>query len=207
MARILIVDDNADLADNLAEILELAGHRCTTVGSVEAFAREWPRGPWSAVVCDMMLTDGTGCDVVAATRGSDGPPPVVLWTAYADDGRVEEALAAGALTRLRKPCDLERVVEFVERLCDEAAPGAAVCVDDPAQRIAVVDAVLDVTPWRPYVGAAGRRPLASPSGWTTAAVIAVAGAHVPGDVPGARRIELPAAASRYLAEHLSTAVS
>ena len=162
MGTILIVDDNLDLADNLGEILSLAGHACTLAPSVAAATDALARARCDVAVVDMALPDGTGLAVVRAAVAADPPVPVVVWTAYTEDARVHAAVAAGAVCHVGKPCCLDTLVPLLDRLADPDADPVAIAMTTPCLRAAAVASLVERTPWRPFAALAENRPLPPP---------------------------------------------
>jgi two-component system phosphate regulon response regulator PhoB len=69
MALILIIDDEADLVDNLRYNLEREGYTTMTAGTKEAATAALQRDPVpDLVVLDLMLPDGSGTDVCRRLR-------------------------------------------------------------------------------------------------------------------------------------------
>jgi len=104
-ANVLVVDDNQDLAENIAEILALRGFAPTIAASAEeALPKALPDGP-SLVVTDYRLPGMTGAELVRRIRAQRGAVRAVVISAYTDDNTVAAAREAGA-EFLSKPVDL-----------------------------------------------------------------------------------------------------
>ncbi|MFC7206624.1 ATP-binding protein [Comamonas endophytica] len=108
--RMLVVDDNRDAADSLAEILRLLGYRVSTAydgrSALEAALRDKP----SAVFLDIGMPDMDGPSVLRALRALPGGKAIhaTAVTGYgAGDERAERPDFAGFDTRLLKPVALE----------------------------------------------------------------------------------------------------
>lgn len=116
MPRVLIVEDNAALADNLAEILQGGGVESQVAHTAEE-ALEIARGErFDGVVTDLRLPGMSGLELLTALRLSGHRVPVILVTAFADERTVDQAEQAGALEVLPKPVDLVRFEELVQEL-------------------------------------------------------------------------------------------
>ncbi|MBX3268904.1 MAG: response regulator [Sandaracinaceae bacterium] len=128
--RILVVDDNVDLAENVAEALELAGARTELAASGrEALARLAANPPYDLVLTDMRMPDVSGLELIRALRARDPATPVIVMTAYTRGADLDEARERGALEVLEKPIDLGAVMALVERLRD---PVRVLVVEDDA---------------------------------------------------------------------------
>jgi CheY-like chemotaxis protein len=111
--RVLVVDDNADAAESLGEIVKLLGH------TVE-LAYDGPRAlemaranPPDVVLCDIGLPGMTGYDVAKRLRaaGHDGVQLIAV-SGYAQPEDVKRALEAGFDRHVAKPVN----VALIERL-------------------------------------------------------------------------------------------
>ena len=102
-ARVLVVDDEADLLATYVRLLRTQGYEVATASScataLAAMARERP----SLVISDLRLADGDGLEVVRAARRGASPPPVIVVTGYPSNEQREAALAAGATAFFAKP--------------------------------------------------------------------------------------------------------
>jgi two-component system response regulator GlrR len=114
-ARILLVDDDADLLRLLAMRLQAAGHEILTAGSGEQalalLAVERPR----LVITDMRMPGMDGNALFEAIRASNPGLPVIILTAH---GTIPDAVAAtnrGVFGYLTKPYEPKALLEQVER--------------------------------------------------------------------------------------------
>jgi DNA-binding response OmpR family regulator len=101
---VLIVDDNQDLAENIAEILALKGFTTEIATSAEeALPMALPDGP-GILVTDFRLPGMTGADLVREIRQTRQALRAVVISAYTDEKTIAAARSAGA-DFLPKPVD------------------------------------------------------------------------------------------------------
>lgn len=125
---ILIVDDDVDNRELLAEFLEYAGYHARTCGTgreAHAVLDEWPHP--CLVLADVHMADIDGRTFVQQLRRREGMAdlPVVFVTGVDSTrlGPMREAV-------LTKPVDLDVLVKLVSNHCDDGhcdagdAPGA-----------------------------------------------------------------------------------
>lgn len=115
MAKILIVEDNADNMKLFRAVLTLRGHAVTGLpggeGLVDTVAGERPE----MILLDIQLPGADGYQLLALLRGAlPALPPVVALTAHAMSGDRERALVAGFDGYLTKPIDVATFGETVE---------------------------------------------------------------------------------------------
>lgn len=120
MTAILLIEDDAALADLLTRSLRAHGHQVTVAVDAESAATELDRGlrP-SLVLLDLNLPGETGWSLVDRPdlHGPDAPPIVVVSAMAVDPTRLREAGLAGYLP---KPFALETLLATVTRLASSA---------------------------------------------------------------------------------------
>jgi diguanylate cyclase (GGDEF)-like protein len=125
-ARVLVVDDEADVRNVIARILEEHGHAVACAETLDDATARLAIGGIDVVLCDLRLGAADGLDLVRSIAGLAGGPATVAVTGIADPLVVSAALAAGACGYVTKPfkaCDvviavqqaLRRRVEDAER--------------------------------------------------------------------------------------------
>jgi DNA-binding response OmpR family regulator len=108
MSHLLIVEDEAHLADGLRFNLEAEGHSVDVVGDGEsAIQRLLKSGEkFDAVVLDVMLPGAHGFEVASELRKAKNYVPVLMLTARGRPEDVLQGFAAGADDYLPKPFEL-----------------------------------------------------------------------------------------------------
>jgi len=107
-AQVLVVDDEADHAEVMAEALRRLGHVCTLVHSRESAVDELTHGQFDLVVTDLKMEDETaGFDVLAAARDHQPQAETIVVTAHGDVPTAIEAVKRGAFDFIEKPIDLD----------------------------------------------------------------------------------------------------
>ncbi len=113
MRTYLVVDDNRDFAENLAEILRDRGDEVEIAASgPEAVAVARARR-FDAVLTDMRMPLMGGAEVVNELRRTDPGVPAMVITADAGDDALEAARREGLLAVLSKPVDVPRLLELL----------------------------------------------------------------------------------------------
>jgi len=109
VSRILIVEDEAHLADGLRYNLEAEGHQVDIDGDgQQALDRLLEnRGRYDAVVLDVMLPGKDGFSVVKELRTAGQYVPVLMLTARSRPADVLQGFEAGADDYLPKPFELQ----------------------------------------------------------------------------------------------------
>ncbi|MBM9503288.1 response regulator transcription factor [Streptomyces sp. KK5PA1] len=139
--RILVVDDEPDLAEVLSGVLEYEGWQVRTAGDVAGAVAEARAFRPDAVVLDVMLPDGDGLSVLKQLR-AEQPEVCVLFLTARDS--VEDRIAgitAGGDDYVTKPFSLEEVLARLRGLLRRA--GMTRAREHGAAVLAVGDLVMD----------------------------------------------------------------
>ncbi|HET6438742.1 MAG TPA: ATP-binding protein [Anaeromyxobacter sp.] len=113
--RLLVVDDNAELADNLAEILRDGGHAVRCAPSCAEAMRLCALEPFDVALVDLRLPDGDGTTLAQRLKGLVPDGQVVLLTGFATVESAARAVRAGACAYLVKPCATDHLLLTVEQ--------------------------------------------------------------------------------------------
>jgi DNA-binding response OmpR family regulator len=111
--RLLIVEDNEELAELLAKGLKTAGYQCDVLSTVEDARAVLATTFYAALILDLGLPDGDGLELLREIRQRDNPVPVLVLTARGGLHDRVHGLRSGADDYLVKPFDIE---EFVARV-------------------------------------------------------------------------------------------
>jgi DNA-binding NtrC family response regulator len=125
-SRVLVVEDD----DVIREALELAlgaeGFATAAVASVASAIEQLDgRSTFGAVVLDLMLTDGSGEDVLEELAERDESPAVVVVSA---SHRADEVARRYGVALVKKPFDLDALIEAI---ASAAAEGVRPRRSDP----------------------------------------------------------------------------
>jgi len=113
MRRYLVVDDNRDLAENLAEILADEGAEAAVASSGREALAHVRRARFDALVTDMRMPAMGGADLVHAARRLDPGLPALVITGYAQDQALAAARREGLVAVLEKPVPLARLLALL----------------------------------------------------------------------------------------------
>lgn len=117
--RILIVDDEPELRELLADALKDEQIICATAGSGgEAMEMARSARP-DVVITDLCLGDCSGIDVMDQLRGIYGEVPTVVITGRGDPATLSEASRRRPLELMTKPLNLQRLRETVTSAVDQ----------------------------------------------------------------------------------------
>jgi len=122
MARILVVDDQAELAELIQMVLESAGHAVEAVNGGQAALERLGRHAYELVICDLQMPDVDGVAVYRAVERLAPPrPAVLLMTGYADTDTYGDFLQTTSAVVLNKPVGIDALGEIVARQLGSSA--------------------------------------------------------------------------------------
>ena len=159
MSQILIVEDEAHIAEGLRFNLEAEGHSVEVTDNGER-ALERLRGPgpsYDAVVLDVMLPGKDGFSVVRELRQARNYVPVLMLTARSRPEDVLAGFEAGADDYLPKPFDLDiliaRIASLLRRKQWHQTSGPVATADSAAaETFRFQDTLVDFEHLRLHVG-------------------------------------------------------
>jgi DNA-binding response OmpR family regulator len=117
MTRILVVDDQRDVAELVQAVLQDAGYAVEAVYGGQAALDRLRQMAYDLVVCDVRMPDVDGMAVYRAVAELAPSRPVVLFmTAYGDSPTESEFLRTTAAVALAKPLGIDELLERVRHL-------------------------------------------------------------------------------------------
>ncbi len=127
MRSYLVVDDNVDFAENLAEILRDGGDEVALAADGRA-AAELVRGRrFDAILTDMRMPAMGGAELLHEVRRLDPGAPAVVITAHVGEDALDAARREGVLAALPKPVEVPRLLAL---LAAARRDGLVVVVED-----------------------------------------------------------------------------
>ena len=111
--QILVVDDDRDGADGLAEALEFYGHNVTTVYSGEHAVDAFRQGCFDVTFMDVMMLGLNGVESFLEIQKIEPDAKVYMMTGYSARDLLQEAVGHGAAGVLQKPFAIEDALDRV----------------------------------------------------------------------------------------------
>ena len=114
--KILIVDDNPNMASLLSEMLEIFDYESTRAGDGIEAMEQVELNDFSLVITDMRMPRMSGLDLLQKLKDTNPKLPVVLISGYALDEEGSDVLtnlADGFLNKPFKMSDIEKLLKDV----------------------------------------------------------------------------------------------
>lgn len=114
LKNVMVVDDDADFAATLAQLLETDGFRVTIAHSGEEALLQFQSHLFGAVILDIGLPGASGIQVSMELRERSPDVVIILATGYSVEREQNESLRARNILLLTKPFDPDWLLEFLE---------------------------------------------------------------------------------------------
>lgn len=150
MKRILIVEDNVDLASGLRRNLEVEGHKATVAGTAAAAIETAMRESPDLLVLDLGLPDRDGYYVLEQLRSRGCSAPVLILSARGLEADKVRGFRLGADDYVTKPFGvvelMARIGAHLRRASADEGPAANGALGDDAlqQRFGLTDRQVEV---------------------------------------------------------------
>lgn len=131
-AQVLIVEDEPEHAELMADALRKPGHVCTIVNSVPQAMEELKGGGFDVIITDLRMPNSAGVNGIASDGADAGlsvlqearklqpSAETIMVTAHGDVPTARAAFKHGAFDFIEKPLDLEVFRSLVNRAAETA---------------------------------------------------------------------------------------
>jgi len=113
--KVLLVDDEQDFLDSLAERMRARGMDVSTATSAEEAIRKAEAESYDAIILDLMMPEMDGIEILKAIKQKRPDVGVILLTGYATLDKGIQAMKLGAMDFVEKPADLKILSEKIKQ--------------------------------------------------------------------------------------------
>jgi len=123
MKRILLIEDNHSLREEIVNVLELEGFDVVTADNGRVGLERLREGLPDIVVCDLMMPEMDGYETLKAIRANPltRPLPVIVLTARDDEECQSRAAELKADDYVTKPFKIPDLLQALEGIVKKAA--------------------------------------------------------------------------------------
>jgi DNA-binding response OmpR family regulator len=116
MKKILVIEDNTEVRENLAEILALSNYEVDTAENGKTGVEKAIKNPPDLVLCDVMMPelDGFGVLHILSKKPQTADIPFIFLTAKADKADIRKGMNLGADDYIIKPFDDVELLDAIE---------------------------------------------------------------------------------------------
>jgi len=112
----LIIDDEKDFLDIIAERIRAHGMNVCTASAVEDALNLVEEKSFDVVIMDFMMPGMNGFQTIKAIKGKKPGVQIILLTGYVPDDQRSEARALGVLDVIEKPPDLKDLIGKIRNI-------------------------------------------------------------------------------------------
>jgi DNA-binding NtrC family response regulator len=113
--KVLLVDDEEDFLDAVAERMRARGIEVSTTTSARDALEMIAQKSYDAIVMDLMMPELEGTEALKAIKNRNGELQVILLTGYVTPEQVHQAMKFGAMDIIEKPPDLDVLIEKIKK--------------------------------------------------------------------------------------------
>src|SRR6202158_4298070 len=115
MAKVLVVDDEANLRKVLATMLRRTGYDVTVAADGEQGLAEFLKSGADIVVTDLVMPKMGGMELLRSVNSSNPDVPVIIITAHGTVDSAVEAIKLGAFDYITKPFDQTEIQSVIAK--------------------------------------------------------------------------------------------
>ncbi len=120
MAKILIVDDDAELRANIREVLVEDGHETFEAADGSDALAQATSGNFNIILLDVMMPNMSGMDILPDLKKNSPRSKIIMITAFATVGNAVEAIKKGACDYISKPFKIDELLITINRALEES---------------------------------------------------------------------------------------
>lgn len=120
MHKILVVDDDIDMRDNLVEILSASDFEIATADNGEEALALVKEIPFELVLLDLLMPGMSGMDVLPMIKLENPATQVIMVTAFSTIDNAVEAMRKGADDYITKPFKIDELRMTVRKCLEQA---------------------------------------------------------------------------------------
>ena len=112
--KVLLIDDERDFLEAMAERMRARGMEVTTTTSTWDALEKTEKENYDAIVMDLMMPEMQGMEALKVLKEKKPELQIILLTGYATREKGDEALKLGAFDLIEKPADLKVLTEKIK---------------------------------------------------------------------------------------------
>jgi DNA-binding NtrC family response regulator len=117
--KIMVVDDEVNIREALAALLEEDGYEVAASASAEEAMERLGREPFDIVISDLRMEGRSGLDLLQSLRETSPATEVIILTAYGTVEGAVEAMKLGAYDYISKPIDRRRLSLLIDKALEK----------------------------------------------------------------------------------------
>lgn len=112
--KILLIDDESEILENLADMFQFEQWKVETAGSAKEAIKKIPDFNPSVIVSDINMPGMSGLDLLAILNTQNSLIPVILLSGYRDVEKMQKAWENNVFEYLDKPYDESKLISVAK---------------------------------------------------------------------------------------------
>ncbi len=121
--KVLLIDDEIEFVETLAERLELRGYISKIAGDGESGISRLANESFDVAILDLMMPGLSGLDTLRQIKEIDKTLPVIMLTGHGSTKDGMEGMRMGAFDFLMKPLDINDLLEKIKLALSKSSKG------------------------------------------------------------------------------------
>lgn len=134
-ARILLVDDEVVFTENMSRLLETRGYHVTAVNNGESAIQALEDQDFDVVVLDLKMPGMDGLTTLKEIKKLGLFTETLILTGHGSIDSALEAVKLGAYDYLTKPCEIDDLVEKIEKAFEKKDGAQKKDLDEKIQKV------------------------------------------------------------------------
>jgi two-component system response regulator RegA len=114
--RVLLVDDEKDFLEIMAERMRARGIEVWTTTSAENALKLVEKNAFAAVIMDLLMPEMDGFKALKLLKASKPEVQIIFLTGNVPAEKCVQAIRLGALDVIEKPADIEALIKIIKNL-------------------------------------------------------------------------------------------
>jgi len=114
--RVLVVDDDKEIREILADMLAIDGHSATVCPDGSAALKAINEGPFDMLITDLGMPGMSGLDLAGAVHEAYPRMPIAIITGWSVELSEQEVFSKGVRVVMSKPFRLNEIKALVQEL-------------------------------------------------------------------------------------------
>lgn len=153
--NILVVDDDHDFAESLADALTICGHKVEIAFSGEDAVKIFAARDFHITFMDVRLPGKSGVESFLEIRKIKENARVVMMTGYSVEQVLDQAVQNGAWGVINKPLNMEKMIQMLDRI----KPAGILIADDDPDFIRGLKELLEGSGYTVFISRNGREAI------------------------------------------------
>lgn len=119
--KVMLIDDDREFLDILAERLEIRGFEVVPFVSAQKALERLQQAAFDVVILDLQMPEMDGLQTLERLSEMATDLPIILLTAHATVSKGVKAMKLGAADVLEKPVDIRELVKAIETVATQKA--------------------------------------------------------------------------------------